>query len=359
MCNACSTLNVERSEEFAERMIGIANSGALALMVSVGHRTRLFDTMRETGPTSCDTLAASASLSERYVREWLGAMVSGGIVDYEPEAGTYHLPEERAALLTRSASPDNIAVTMQFIALMGGVETDIVECFHRGGGVPYSRYRRFHEVMAEESSQTVVAGLDEFIVPLVPGLRQRLELGIDVLDVGCGSGRAINWLARRFPNSRFTGLDVSEEAISNARREARLHGSSNAHFSVRDVAAIDQEGAYDLITAFDAIHDQAKPARVLAAIARGLRAGGTFLMQDIKGHSEHHENEDIPLAPLLYTISCMHCMTVSLSAGGAGLGAMWGRELAEDMLRDAGFATVDVHELEHDIVNYWYVARVD
>jgi len=109
MCNACSTLNVEASEAFAGRMIDIASSGALALMVSIGHRTRLFDTMKHSGPMSVERLASSDSLNPRYVREWLGAMVSGGIVRYDEETAHYHLPDEHAAFLTRSASPDNIA----------------------------------------------------------------------------------------------------------------------------------------------------------------------------------------------------------------------------------------------------------
>ena len=357
MCNACSALNVDQSEAFAAKMMQIANSGALALMVSIGHRTRLFDTMRETGAGTCGEIASRAGLNERYVREWLGAMVTGGIIENDGEAGTYRLPEEHAAWLTRSASPDNFAVSLQFIPLLGSVESEIVECFQRGGGVPYSRYGRFHEVMAEESNQSVVSGLEEHIVPLVPGLIDRLEAGIEVLDVGCGSGRAMNWLARRFPASRFVGYDFSEEAIANARREARLHATANVTFRVRDVAAVEEKGCFDLITAFDAIHDQADPAAVLAAIRRALKPDGVFLMQDIKGHTAHHENTDIPLAPLLYTISCMHCVTVSLAAGGAGLGAMWGRELAERMLDDAGFGTVEVLELDHDIMNYWYVSR--
>ncbi|MHC4940996.1 MAG: class I SAM-dependent methyltransferase [Planctomycetota bacterium] len=287
MCTACNTLNTAASEAFAGRMIEIANHGALALMISVGHRTRIFDTLTDLGDASPADLAERAGLNERYVREWLGAMVTGGILDHDPAAGTYSLPPERAAWLTRSASPDNLAVTTQFIPLLGSVEDDIVECFQRGGGVPYTRFRRFHEVMAEESNQTVVAGLEEHILPLIEGMIDRLEEGIDVLDVGCGSGRAMNWLARRFPNSRFRGYDFSEEAVANARREARLHTTPNVEFHVRDAAALQDVERYDLITAFDAIHDQARPAAVLAGIQRALKPGGIFLMQDIKAQTPH------------------------------------------------------------------------
>jgi len=352
MCIAC--LDTDKAEAFAGRMFDILTGGALSLMTSVGHRTGLFDAMTE--PMTCPELATRAGLNERYVREWLGAMVTGGIVELDPETGLYTLPPEHAACLTRAASPDNLAVPAQFIPLLGSVEDDIVACFRKGGGVPYARYGRFHEVMADESDQSVVSGLEEHVLPLVPGLAARLERGIDVLDIGCGSGRAMNRLARRYPRSRFTGYDFSELAIGNARREAFEHGTENVRFQVRDVARLEEAGQFDLVTAFDAIHDQARPAEVLRGIRRALREDGTFLMQDIKGQSSHHANVGNPIAPLLYTISCLHCMSVSLASGGAGLGAMWGRELAEKMLAEAGFRALDVHELPHDVMNYWYVA---
>jgi hypothetical protein len=197
----------ERAEAFAERLVDVLNSASIALMTSIGHRTGLFDAMAGLPPSTSDQIANAANLNERYVREWLAAMVVGRVVEHDPEDETYHLPQEHAAFLTRAASPDNIAVTAQFIPLLASVEDGVVESFENGGGVPYSAYPRFHEVMAEDSGQTVVAALKDHILPLVPGLTERLEAGIDVLDVGCGSGRALNLMARKFPNSRFLGYD--------------------------------------------------------------------------------------------------------------------------------------------------------
>ncbi|MGH9941078.1 MAG: class I SAM-dependent methyltransferase [Pyrinomonadaceae bacterium] len=349
-------LEKNKAEAFAEKMLGVINGAALALMTSIGHRTGLFDTMAYLPPSTSAEIAAAAGLHERYVREWLGAMVTGRIVEYDAAGGTYQLPPEHAAFLTRAASPNNMAVPMQFIPVLGAVEDQIIECFRHGGGVPYSSYPRFHEVMAEESGQTVVACLVESILPLVPGLVERLRAGVEVLDVGCGSGRAVNLLAQTFPESRFAGYDFSEEGIANARAEAARLGLTNVRFEVKDVAALKETGGYDLITAFDAIHDQAQPARVLQGIADSLRPDGVFLMQDIAGSSHVHQDLDQPLAPMSYTISCLHCMTVSLALDGAGLGAMWGEEQARRMLADAGFDAVEVKQLPHDAMNYYYVA---
>ncbi|MCC7083569.1 MAG: class I SAM-dependent methyltransferase [Pirellulales bacterium] len=350
-------MDQSKVEAFQKQMLNTMNNAGLALMTSLGHRTKLFDTMATMTPSTSQQIAAAAKLSERYVREWLGAMVTGGTIEYDAKTDRYRLPEEHAASLTRAAMPNNLAGMMQWVAVLGNVEDRVLAAFEHGKGVGYECYHRFHQVMAEESNQTTVSALIDAILPLVPGLVARLQQGIDVLDIGCGSGRAINEMATHFPSSRFTGYDISKEGTAAAQAEARERGSNNAQFEVRDVASFHQPGAFDLITAFDAIHDQAKPAEVLRSIAVSLKPGGIFLMQDIKASSRLQENLDHPLGPFLYTISCLHCMSVSLAAGGPGLGAAWGRQLALTMLSEAGFKDVEVTELPHDPINYYYLCR--
>jgi SAM-dependent methyltransferase len=351
-----ATLERSPAEQFGERTLQIINDGALALMLSLGHRTGLFDAMAQMPPSTPAEIAGAAGMSERYVREWLGAMVTGGIVEHDDQADIYYLPPAHAASLTRAASPNNIAVTSQWFAVLAAAEDALVDAFRHGRGVPYSAFPRFHEVMEEESRQTVVAGLMPHILPLAKGIEARLESGIDVLDVACGSGSASIALAEVFPASRFTGVDQSRDAIAAARAGVAERDLENVGFVQGDVADMWLEGVFDLITAFDAIHDQAKPALVLKRIHAALRPGGVFLMQDIAGHTRLSENLTHPLGPFLYAISCMHCMSVSLAAGGPGLGAMWGKEQALDMLTAAGFRDVRVETLPHDPLNYYYVA---
>lgn len=344
-------------EAFAGRMLQVLNGGALALMTSIGHRTGLFDALARVGPTTSEGLAGAAGLHERYVREWLGAVVTGGLVAHDGDAGTFWLAPEAAALLTR-ASPSNMAVIQQFIAVLGGVEDAVVERFKAGGGVPYEGFDRFHEVMAEESRQTVVAHLEGAILPLAPGLIERLERGADVLDVGCGRGQALLHLARRFPASRFAGYDLCADAIEAARDDLARARLTNLRFEVRDATDLGEVASRDLVTSFDAVHDQAHPDRVLRGIRQALRPGGTYLMQEIRAESRLADNLANPAGPFIYTVSTMHCMTVSLAQGGQGLGTAWGREQARAHLRAAGFERVDVHELEHDPTNDYYVAYV-
>jgi ubiquinone/menaquinone biosynthesis C-methylase UbiE len=287
-------------------------------------------------------------------------MVTGGVVDYVPDTKTYRLPPEHAAYLTRKAGADNFAVFMQYAAVMGEVEDEILTCFREGGGVPYERFHRFHEVMAEDSGQSVLSSLESHILPLVSGLTEKLKAGIRMLDVGCGSGRIINKLASMFPKSDFTGMDLSSDAINTAKKEAGISGISNVEFIVKDLCNFDQSAPveqYDLVTTFDAIHDQGKPLNVLKGIYRALKPDGVYLMQDISGTSRLEKDIEHPIGTFLYTISCMHCMTVSLAQNGEGLGAMWGEEKTKEYLKRAGFGTVKVNKLAHDIQNNWYEVR--
>lgn len=358
MCSNCGVnIDEAKSDAFAERMMTILNHGALNLMISIGYRTGLFDAMNELEPSTSEKIASSANLNERYVREWLGAMVTGEIINYDIENRTYSLPPEHAAWLTRAAVPNNIAVTTQWFSVLGAVEDKIVDCFHNGGGVPYEAFERFHEVMSDESNQTVIAPLIDQTLPLIPGIIDQLKQGIEVMDLGCGSGFALVHLAKEFPNSKFTGYDISEEAISRGNAHAAEQGVGNVNLIAKDVAEIDDVNKYDLVLTFDAIHDQADPDRVLKNINSALKDDGVYLMQDIAGSSHVHNNKDHLIGPFLYTISCMHCMTVSLAQNGKGLGAMWGKELATDMLKKAGFSQVEIKELPHDPINYYYIVR--
>lgn len=342
---------------FADRVTEALDAASLALLLSLGHQSGLFDALATLPePATSAQIASRTGLNERYVREWLGGTTVAGVVDYDPANQTYRLPQDHAAVLTRAAGAGNLARVAQYIALMGEVEQKVLGCFQRGGGLPYSDYPRFHAVMAERSGEVFDSALVDVILPLVEGLPHRLDDGADVADFGCGSGHAVNVMARAFRNSQFTGIDFSSEGIARATREAASRELANATFESHDLTTFDRASAYDLVTAFDAIHDQAQPARVLENIYRSLRPGGIFLMADPKASSKLEDNIGIPINTYRYTVSLMHCMPVSLALNGAGLGTMWGRQLAMSMLADAGFTDVECAELGEDPSNYYYIA---
>ena len=346
----------DRAKAFSQTMMGIMNGGALALMCSLGHRTGLFDTMSTLAPATVDGIAEAAALHPRYVREWLAAMTMGGIVEHDEVADTYYLPREHAGLLTREAGPLNLTVYCQYIGLLGQVEDDVLEVFKEGGGVPYDKYPKFTELMAESSGQRFERALISQIVPLLGGAA-RFEAGLRVADVGCGSGVALNMLAEAYPASRFTGYDFSDQSVAAARSRAEALGLENVSFAVRDAAQLGASEQFDLVTTFDAIHDQAKPREVLDNIFIALRPGGTYLCVEPKASSCLHENQGVAMAPFLYTISTMHCMTVSMAYGGPGLGTAWGEQMAVEWLGDAGFVDIETTGVPDDRANTYYLAR--
>jgi 2-polyprenyl-3-methyl-5-hydroxy-6-metoxy-1,4-benzoquinol methylase len=346
-----------RAEAFRGQMIGVLNGGMLGLLCSIGRQTDLFDTMDGMGAATSVEIAAAAGLEERYVREWLAAVACGGIVEHDTATGTFCLPAEHAQSLTKAAGAQAITHFCQYIAELGKVEQDLVGVFRDGGGVPYDRYSRFTQLMAESSGTRFDAGLLEFVVPILPGGAQRLAEGVDVADVGCGSGRAINLLAAAYPASRFVGFDFSEEGIEVAKTNAQSAELMNASFEARDAAALDLHERFDMITSFDAVHDQAHPDKMLAGIFEALRHGGSYLCVEPKASSHVHENLEHPLGPFLYGMSTMHCMTVSLAYGGEGLGAAWGEQLARQRMTKAGFIDLTVESLPHDALNNYFIAH--
>lgn len=338
-------------------MVGILNGGSLAMMLSIGHRTGLFDTMAPLGAVTSQQLADAAELNERYVREWLAAMTTGGIVDYDAAAETYTLPVEHQLLVTRAGGPMNLSSMMQYVSLMGQVETDVVEAFRTGDGVPYSKYPDFQRLMAEDSAALFDAALLNETLPAVPGIVERLKAGIDVADVGCGSGHALVLMAGAFPNSQFVGFDFSDEGLATARQSASDAGLDNVSFIAVDAAELDEPERFDFITTFDAIHDQAKPATVLENIHAALRPGGTYLCVEPQSASALEDNLEDPVASFRYTISTMHCMSVSIAGGGEGLGTCWGTELATEYLQAAGFSDVSNHLVPTDRSNTHFVCQ--
>jgi ubiquinone/menaquinone biosynthesis C-methylase UbiE len=359
MCTSCFSTATEqlRSDAFGGQLLQTLNHAGLSLMFSIGHRTGLFDIMHTMDPATSHEIASEAALHERYVREWLGAMVVGKVVMYEPVTQTYYLPPAHARWLTRGSGPENMAALTQYIGVLASVEDEVVQAFKNGGGVSYDRYSRFHEVMAEDSGSVAAAYLLQTILPLCPEVLQKMEKGARVAEIGCGEGNHLLIMAENFPDSQFVGYDFCEQPIAKARAKAAFRGLRNITFVQQDVTHLALSDAQDVIFAFDAIHDQAHPEAVLKKVAQQLKKEGIFFMVDIDASSHLEENLEHPLGPLFYALSTMHCMTVSLAAEGSGLGTVWGTQLAQSMLREAGFSQIELHRIKGDIQNCYYVAR--
>jgi SAM-dependent methyltransferase len=334
-------LDKQRTQEFARKLFGLYTGGMLTLMVDIGHKTGLFESAAK-GPGTSQEIADRAGMNERYVREWLCALATGGVFEYDAASRTFSLPPEHAVCLTGTSSR-NLAPAGQGLPMLARRLPKIVECFKNGGGVPYSEYRPDFTEFMDASWRLLYDGLlIKGFLPAVEGLPERLESGIRAADLGCGTGHAVNVMARGYPKSTFVGYDIGEDAIARARAEAREMGLVNARFEVLDVTRLPAEPKFDLLTSFDAIHDQRDPAAVLRRAAGALAPGGVYLMIEPKASSNLEENIGKPFTPYMYGVSVLHCMTVSLAEGGAGLGTAWGVGAARRMLAAAGFRSVEV-----------------
>ncbi|HEY0158693.1 MAG TPA: class I SAM-dependent methyltransferase [Thermoanaerobaculia bacterium] len=341
---------------YAGRIARTLNNGFTALMISVGHRTGLFDVMAALPPSTTEQIARAAGLAERHVREWLAAMTSALVVDHDPRTATYYLPIEYAAVLTRNAGTNSLAPAAQLLSLLAGVEDLVVTAFHTGGGVMPEAYERMNELMSDERREVIDESYVDAILEVIPGLRMHLDLGAKVLDAGCGDGALLAVMARMFPRSTFRGYDLSHAAIRRAGERAAEGELRNVEFAVGDVASLDEPRTYDLVLAFDTMHEQSYPRLVLRKIAASLKRHGIFVMQEVAVSSHLSRAVEHPFAPMLFALSTMHSVPVALSHEGEALGRMWGRERAAKLLAEAGFRNVRFETLGADSISYFAVA---
>ena len=359
----------EKAEAFGKKMTDILNYGALNLAVAIGYRLQLFEVMAALDrPVTIGKLAEKSGKNPRYIKEWLGVMVTGQVVELSHQSdGTalYYLPPEHAAFLIRSADGGNMGVYTQEMPLLTQCAMEaVVSGFDTGKGVPFSSYPRFQAFMAELSNNRHRQVLVENFLPGVDGGRlvKCLESGISVCDLGCGEGVALNLMAKAFPRSRFTGIDNHEPALESAQKEAKAMGLDNVTYCLEDAACLSGDprfdGKFDYICAFDAIHDQSHPLAALKGVRSMLAPAGMFSMVDIDADSRHAGNMEHAMGPFLYAVSLMHCMPVGLNDNGTGLGMMWGRQKARQLLTAAGFDEVVEENMPHDPFNVHFLCRV-
>jgi 2-polyprenyl-3-methyl-5-hydroxy-6-metoxy-1,4-benzoquinol methylase len=343
-----------KAEAFGGQLMGVLGGGLLSLMVDIGHRTGLFAAAAQGWATS-EQLAGRAGLTERYVREWLGAMAGSGIVEYDERAGTFRLPPEHAALLV---SPTGMAPLAVITTILAKHVTQVAQAFEEGGGVPYAafgaEFTDAWDAVGRGVFDTMLVGA---YLPLAPGLADALTAGVRVADIACGTGHALIVLARAFPASTFTGYDLDEHAIARARAEAAGAGLTNVSFEVTDVARLAGSDRFEVVFVFDAIHDQARPDEVLARIADVLVPGGLLFMREPHGADTLAGNLANPQAAILYSVSTLHCLTVSLAHGGAGIGTIFSEPRARRMLAEAGFGEPEIQPAPGVPFGAVYLAR--
>ena len=321
------------------RISQIYADAALMFAISIGREKGLFDQLA-VGPLSATELAERCDIGLRYAEEWLGAVVCGGLVEYEVLHRVYTLSPVFESYL-RSDSDQCMTAQSALIARYGSVLDSLCLAMTEKRGLDYSAYGHdFHQLLTDIWDPVYRKYLVDGFLHQSPTLIDGLKKGIAVTEIGCGEGSALMLLADQFPCSSFCGIDISRSAISKAQNRAQ--GRTNLTFLLRDAREpLDIE--CDLILAFDTIHDLPEPQSVLKNIHNALRDSGHFVMVEFDFSSKLENNIGNPFAVLYYTFSLMHCVPVSLAQCGPGLGAVWGIENAQEALERANFSQIEYY----------------
>jgi 2-polyprenyl-3-methyl-5-hydroxy-6-metoxy-1,4-benzoquinol methylase len=354
MANA--TVDTEAVHAFAGKVLGDTSGMTTTILAALGDRLGLFKSLAAHGSVTTGEFSKVAGINERYAREWLGAMTAAGYVEYAPTTGRFFLPAAHVPALAQEGGPAYFGGVHQMLLGTLGVLDQLTRAFREGGGVAQPAY-------AEDwwtGMERFTAGWFENLllqewIPAMPRVKDALERGAEVADVGCNRGRALMKLAQAFPRSRFVGYDIFEPAIGLATERARLAGvADRVRFERRDVSkGLPQQ--FDVVTTFDVIHDAVDPVGLLRTIRRALKPDGTYVCLDVNCSHRLEENMG-PLGAMFHGFSVLYCMTTSLAHGGAGLGTVG---LPESKLRelatDAGFASVRRVPLENPFNNLYEV----
>ena len=326
----------ERLASFLDRFVGYASGATTMALLAVADRTGLLQWLAVNGSGRPEEIADGAGLEIRYVREILSGLAAASAVEWDPEAGTFTLPPEHALFLADEDSPYCMGGWIDMVPTLMAQVDDVARATREGGGVAFTEF-----------GEDIVRGIDRgntpsqkaFLIdrwlPAIPGLVDRLTVGIRVGDIGCGTGTVAALLAAAFPSSHVTGFDISPQSLEIARDRSN---APNLEFVEAAAESIPVEPTFELITTFDVIHDLSDPLAGLARIREALSEDGQYLMMEPNAGTRLEDNLH-DRGALLYGVSTLHCMTQSLAVGGEGLGAAWGREMAEEYAHRAGFST--------------------
>jgi len=342
-------------------LVGFSIGAHVSAMIYVGMKLGLYAAMRKSGPVTSEALAAATGLHERWIREWLRGQAAGTVLEYDAPDGAFSLSPEMAVLL---ADPDHLmSMESSFAGLSYrfGVLDRLPEAFRSGLGIPWDD----RGPDAAAATETLFRNwyrqvLVPVALPMLDGVVARLDAGGVAADVGCGTGIAMIEMAKRFPRARFHGYESSHQAIERGRGYIEAAELSNVTFHDVAIDPLPPRPTFDLITTFDCLHDMTHPHEAASAIRAAIRPHGCWFIADINGAPTFEENlARTRMAPLLYAISVMSCMSSALSApGGAGYGTLG---LPEPEMRRlveaAGFSRFRRVDLPHPI-NAYYEARL-
>jgi 2-polyprenyl-3-methyl-5-hydroxy-6-metoxy-1,4-benzoquinol methylase len=347
--DAPSELDDDAIRLMAFRVWGYKQGEQVSLLIHLGDRLGLFRALAGAGPVTSDELAERAGLDPRWVREWVWAMAAAELVEHDPGGGTdrFELTRAGKAVLVDEDSSLFFAAGAFSTPPPPDLVDDYAECFRTGVGLPYDRLgpngaHRTERMLGPWARLALVP----VVLPMLDGIVDRLEAGADVCDVGCGSGVALEAMARAYPASRFTGYDPSRHAVERARVKMADAGLDNVEIVHARAEDLPSEPSYDLVLTFDCLHDMTHPDEALRAVRRSLRDDGTLLVKEIRCADTLEQNRANPMLAMMLGFSITSCMSSATSEpGGMGLGTVGlPASRLQALAAEAGFSRFRSHD---------------
>jgi SAM-dependent methyltransferase len=347
------------TDELAERLFGSVLGALDVLTVHIGDQFGLYELLHRSGPLTVAEVAEASGMHPRYAREWLEQQTVAGLVhaddvDSPADVRRYRLPDEHAAVLS---DRDSTAFFTPFARLTTAAALQmpaLLDAYRSGGGVPWGAYgEHMRTGQADANRPLYLTLLGTEWLPSLPEVHSALLAGGSVADIGCGEGWSAIGIGLAYPDARVDGYDVDGPSLEAARRHAVEHGlGDRVSFHLVDAAAAD-EGGYDLVTAFECVHDMPDPVSVLAGARRMVRQGGTVLVMDERV-PERFSGPGDPIEQLMYGLSMLVCLPDGLShEGSVGTGTVMRPSTLRGYARQAGFDDLEVLAVEHEMFRFY------
>ncbi len=348
-------MDQEKVDAFAERIFGEVNAAMSCLNLYLGHRLGLYQAIVDRGPVTPHELAQQTGYNERYLCEWLECMAVGGYLEYEAATERFSLASEEAVVLL---DRDNAAYAVPFLCFVpssANILTPLMEAFRSGGGVPFEAYGAdMLEAIGMGNRPMFVNDYVAKWIPAMPDIEACLQAGGRVAEIGCGVGWSSISLAQGFPNIQIDAIDLDGASIKQAQHNAQQAGVADRivfHLASAEEAPL--SGSYDLVTAFEVIHDMAYPVKALRRMHELAAPDGAVLIADEAVSESLEENRNF-LGHLLYNFSVLHCLPQAMAyPGAAATGTIIRPSTLRNYAQEAGFTRVDILPIENPFWRFY------
>ncbi len=350
---------------YAERLFMTGLDAFEAFTIGLGRHLGLYDALAQRGPSTPPGLAAATGTDPRYVREWLEQQAVAGLLEVaedasDADARSFVLSEAGQECLVRPESLASVGPLFDFTLSVGALFPTLAEAFRSGGGVPYADYA-IHDAQGDFNRPAFISLLTSQWLPAVPGVAGLVasDASIRIAELGSGAGWAAIAIAQAWPHARIDGYDIDEASVAAARRNAAGAGvSDQVRFEVADVSdtgAFDgAASSYDLLLAFEMVHDLARPVDALRTMRHLGKHDATYLVMDEKVGERFDPSTENPMERFFYAASVLHCLPVGRSESpSAATGTVMRPDTLRDYAREAGFTDTETLPIEHDLFRFY------